>query len=113
MATQTPHTTELDDRVFKALAGPDRRRILDLLRDGPKATSDLCAALPRLDRCTVMQHLKVLEGAALVISKKVGRTRWNYLDVTPVQRIYERWIGAYASPSAEFLLRLKSDLEAD
>lgn len=100
-----------DDLVFKALSGKDRRRILDLLRDGPMKTGDLDARLPHLDRTTVMQHLRVLENARLVISKKAGRCRWNYLDVGPIQRIYERWIEAYAAPSAGLLSQLRRDLE--
>lgn len=102
---------EQDERVFKALAGKDRRRILDLLRDGPLRTGDIDARLPHLDRTTVMQHLRVLENARLVISRKEGRCRWNYLDASPIQGIYERWIEAYAAPSAELLRRLRDDLE--
>ena len=100
-----------DDAVFKALAGADRRTILDALQDGPKMTSDLCEALPHLDRTTVMQHLGVPEKARLVISRKEGRCRWNYLDVAPIQRIHERWISRYAAPSASLLERLRADLE--
>ena len=101
-----------DDLVFKALAGADRRQILDLLRDGPLTTGDLAKALPHLDRTTVMQHLGVLERARLIISKKEGRCRWNYLDVGPIQRIHERWISGYAAPSASLLSRLRADLES-
>ena len=101
-----------DDRVFKALAGPDRRAILDLLKKAPLTTGAIGEQLPHLDRTTVMQHLRVLESAHLVISKKEGRCRWNYLDVSPVQRIYERWISDYAAPSAAFLNRLREDLES-
>jgi DNA-binding transcriptional ArsR family regulator len=101
-----------DDLVFKALAGADRRKILDLLRDGPMTTGDLAKHLPRLDRTTVMQHLRVLETARLIISKKAGRCRWNYLDVSPIQRIHERWIQAYAMPTASLLSKLQQDLEA-
>lgn len=101
-----------DDLVFKALAGADRRRILDLLRNEPLTTGDIGKRLPHLDRTTVMQHLGVLEKARLIISKKEGRCRWNYLDVTPIQRIHERWISAYAAPSAEFLSELQRRLES-
>jgi len=97
--------------VFKALAGPDRRTILDQLREGPRSTRDLAAVLPHLDRTTVLQHLGVLERARLVIRRKRGRERWNYLDVAPIQRIHERWIGAFAEPSARLLNRLRDDLE--
>lgn len=101
-----------DDAVFKALAGSDRRAILDLLRDGPKMTSEIGKHLSHLDRTTVMQHLGVLEDARLVISRKEGRCRWNYLDVAPIQRIHERWISQYAAPSAGFLSKLQKELES-
>ena len=101
-----------DDLVFKALAGADRRRILDLLRAAPMTTGDIGRELSHLDRTTVMQHLRVLENARLIISRKAGRCRWNYLDVSPIQGIYERWIEDFAAPSAGFLNRLRSDLEA-
>ncbi len=100
------------DQVFKEQAGADRRRILDMLRDGPMTTGDLGKALAHLDRTTVMQHLGKLELAGLVISRKEGRCRWNYLDVSPIQRIHERWIEAYAAPSAGLLSRLQQDLES-
>ena len=101
-----------DDLVFKALAGSDRRRILDLLRTAPMTTGDICKQLHWLNRCTVMQHLGVLETARLIITRKEGRSRWNYLDVSPIQRIHERWIEAYARPSASLLSKLQQDLEA-
>jgi DNA-binding transcriptional ArsR family regulator len=97
--------------VFKALADDRRRVILDLLRDGPRTTGELCAHFKKVDRCTVMQHLGVLEGAVLVIAKREGRVRWNYLNVVPVQEIYDRWISRFARPSVELLTRLKRDLE--
>ena len=100
-----------DDLVFKALAGADRRRVLDLLRDGPMTTGAIAGKLPWLDRTTVMLHLGVLERARLIISRKDGRRRWNYLDVGPIQRIHERWIQSYAMPSARLLTRLQDDLE--
>ncbi len=97
--------------VFRALADDRRREILDLLRDGPRTTGHVCAHFKVLDRCTVMQHLGVLESAGLVIAKREGRVRWNYLNVVPVQEIYDRWISRYARPSVELLARLKRDLE--
>ena len=105
-------SSKQDDLVFKALAGADRRKILDLLRDAPMTTGDLGKNLPHLDRTTVMQHLGVLENARLIISKKEGRCRWNYLDVAPIQRIHERWIQNYAAPSAGLLSQLQQNLEA-
>ena len=101
-----------DDLVFKALAGADRRHILDLLRDAPMTTGEIGKHLPHLDRTTVMQHLGVLEKARLIISKKQGRCRWNYLDVSPIQGIHERWIKTYAAPSATFARQLQQNLES-
>lgn len=109
----TPHPPddEESERVFKALANADRRRVLDLLRSAPRNTGELARGLPHLDRTTVMQHLKVLERAGLVISQKRGRERWNYLDVSPIQRVYNRWIKDYAMPAADVLVRLKAHME--
>ena len=111
VSKKTEGAADEDDLVFKALAGKDRRLILDLLRDAPLTTGGIGEHLPHLDRTTVMQHLRVLENARLVISKKVGRCRWNYLDVSPIQRIYQRWIASYAMPGADFLESLRSQLE--
>ncbi|MEJ7623271.1 MAG: helix-turn-helix domain-containing protein [Pyrinomonadaceae bacterium] len=102
---------ERDDLIFKALADRRRRRILDLLKDAPQTTNDLCGHFKSLDRCTVMQHLGVLEKAGLVIAKRDGRFRWNYIDVVPIREIYDRWINQLASSSVEILSKLRSDLE--
>jgi DNA-binding transcriptional ArsR family regulator len=102
-----------DDPIFKALAAPTRRAILDELKNHPQTTGALCARFPALDRCTVMQHLKVLEAADLVIARRDGRERWNYLNPLPIKRIHERWIGTYAAQAVELLDRLKGDLEGD
>ena len=107
----TKREDEESERVFKALANTDRRKILDALREAPRTTSDLCEALPRLDRTTVMQHLRVLESARLIITQKRGRVRWNYLDVSPIQRVYSRWIKDYAAPGADLLERLRANIE--
>jgi DNA-binding transcriptional ArsR family regulator len=102
---------ESSDRVFKALAAPTRRAILDALKDRPQTTGELCARFPALDRCTVMQHLKVLEAAELVIVKREGRERWNHLNPLPIKHIHDRWIGPYAAQAVNLLDRLKADLE--
>ena len=99
------------DRVFKALSSGTRRQILDLLKDGPRTTGDLCAHFPALDRCTVMQHLGVLHDAGLVIAQRKGRERWNHLDVLPIKLIHDRWIGDYARSAVDLLANLKADLE--
>lgn len=102
-----------DDRIFKALASSTRRRLLDSLKDAPKTTGALCEEHPDLDRTTVMQHLRVLEDAGLVIVRRVGRERWNYLDALPIRGIHDRWISEYAQSATGLLVRLKRDLEGD
>lgn len=102
---------EKNDRIFKALAASSRRAMLDMLKDHPQTTGELCARFPSLDRCTVMQHLKVLEAADLVIVKREGRERWNYLNPLPIKQIHDRWIGPYAAQAVDLLGRLKEDME--
>ena len=102
---------DVQSAVFKALADDRRREILDLLRDEPLTTGDICLQFKKLDRCTVMQHLGVLEKAGLVIVQRQGRQRWNHLNAAPFREIYDRWISAYAEPAVELLSRLKRDLE--
>ncbi len=102
-----------DDAVFRALASSTRRRLLDELRDGPRTTGDLCGVLTDLDRCTVMQHLKVLDDAGLVLVERRGRERWNHLAALPIKRIYDRWISRYAGPALDLLDRLDRDLSAE
>ncbi|PKA41643.1 ArsR/SmtB family transcription factor [Rhizobium sullae] len=100
-----------NDPVFKALAHYRRREILDILKDGPRTTGMLCEVFAEMDRCTVMQHLKVLEEAGLIIPKKEGRERWNHLNSLPIKHIYDRWISAYAGHALSILDQLKGDLE--
>ncbi|WP_202628013.1 helix-turn-helix transcriptional regulator [Cellulomonas sp. APG4] len=99
-------STEDDDLVFKALASPVRRRMLDQLKESTQTTGSLCAALPDLDRTTVLQHLRVLERAGLVTGRKVGRERHLSLAPMPIQRIYERWISDYMRAAVDLLGRL-------
>jgi DNA-binding transcriptional ArsR family regulator len=99
------------DRVFKALANAHRRKICDELKLRPLTTKQLCQCLAELDRCTVMQHLRVLEDAGLVIPVRKGRERFNYLDAMPIQSIHDRWIGPHAAAAARGLGRLKMELE--
>lgn len=103
---------DADDLIFKALGHRVRRRILDHLKAEPRTTGMLCTLFPELDRCTVMQHLGVLEDAGLVVAEKRGRERWNHLDALPVHAIHERWIGPYAAYAAAMLSKLKQSLDA-
>lgn len=102
-----------DDLVFKALADRRRRDILDLLRDTPRTTGQLCEHFRKLDRCTVMQHIRVLEKAGLIIIKREGRVRWNFLNVIPIKELHDRWISKYAVNAVDLLARLKRDLEGE
>lgn len=103
---------DADDLVFKALSHRVRRRILDLLKTEPRTTGMLCDLIPEIDRCTVMQHLGVLEAAGLVVAERRGRERWNHLDALPIHAIHERFIGPYAVYAAAMLSRLKQTLDA-
>ena len=106
-------SAESDDQLFKALADRRRREILDLLKDAPRTTGELCARFEgQLDRCTVMQHLGVLERAELIIARREGRQRWNHLNAAPFKDIYDRWISTYAAEAVDLLTRLKRELEA-
>lgn len=105
-------TPTRDDLLFKALADGRRRVILDLLKIAPRTTGALCEHFAdELDRCTVMQHIGVLERAGLVISHRDGRVRWNYLNATPIKEIHDRWISPYATSAVALLSRMKQDLE--
>jgi DNA-binding transcriptional ArsR family regulator len=105
-------TEDRDDLVFKALADGRRRAILDLLKDSARTTGELCEHFAgSLDRCTVMQHIGVLEKAGLVLVRREGRVRWNYLNAMPIKEIHDRWLSPYAANAVRMLARLKRDLE--
>lgn len=84
--------------------------VLDLLKEGPKTTGQLCQQFEGLNRCTVMQHLGILEAADLVVVKREGRCRWNYLNAMPIKDIHERWIGEYAVAAVALLARMEESL---
>ena len=96
----------VDDLVFKALAAPLRRRMLDALKDEPLTTGALCARFAEVDRTTVLQHLRVLERAELVTGRRIGRERHLALAPLPIKRIHDRWIGEYARAAVDLLERL-------
>lgn len=104
-------TDDRHDLVFRALADRRRRRMLDLLRERELTTGALCDCFPDLDRCTVMQHLGVLERADLIIVRREGRARWNYLNALPIQEIADRWVSRYAAPALRRLGALQRALE--
>ena len=101
------------DAVWKALADPTRRAILDLLRDGPRTTSDIVAGFAHLSRFGVMKHLDVLKQCRLVIPRKEGRRVYNAINAVPLRQIYERWVRKYEDLWAGKLLRVKQAAETE
>ncbi len=101
---ESPASTE---NIWKALADPTRRRLLDLVRESPKTTGELVEEFQVIGRCAVMKHLTVLEKARLIIPKKEGKYRWNYINAIPLQEVYERWVKKYEAQWATNLLQLK------
>ena len=101
------------DEVFKALGDPTRRELLDRLyeRDG-QTLSALESRLP-MSRFGVMKHLRVLEDARLVITRRRGREKLHYLNPVPIRLVYERWVSKYAEPWASALTGLKRELEEE
>src|ERR1700690_4621065 len=97
--------------LWRALASPWRRRLLDLLRNAPATTGELAAGLPELSRFAVMQHLGVLVDAGLVIPERRGRDRVNHLNPIPLREWYERWVQPLADTGAAELLALKRTVE--
>jgi DNA-binding transcriptional ArsR family regulator len=105
-------SSDLDD-VWKALSDPTRRAILDLLRKGPKTTTELVEAFPHLTRFGVMKHIDVLRGAHLISTREEGRQRINSLNAIPIRQIYERWVSRYENFWADRLLAIQDDFEAN
>lgn len=101
------------DPVWRALANPIRRSILDALRDGPLTTGAVAELFPDLSRYAIMQHLGVLAEADLLVARRVGRERYNYLNPVPIQRIHDRWVSRYMQPWTEALVSLRDQLETE
>ena len=101
------------DEVFKALADPTRRALLDQLfkRDG-QSLSALEERLP-MSRFGVMKHLRVLEEANLVVTRRRGREKLHFLNPVPIRLVYERWVSKYAEPWVSGLTNLKRELEEE
>jgi DNA-binding transcriptional ArsR family regulator len=101
-----------DDAVWKALADPTRRAILDLLRAGPQRTTEIVEAFPHLTRFGVMKHMDVLREAGLINTREEGRQRINSLNAVPIRQIYERWVSRYSEFWSDHLLRIQEDVPA-
>ncbi|OLD56614.1 transcriptional regulator [archaeon 13_1_40CM_2_52_13] len=99
------------DLIFKALGDTRRREILDLLKVRGRTTGEVCEHFKQLDRCTVMQHLRALEKADLLIVRRDGRLRWNYINPLPIKELHDRWISSYADSAVDLLARMKRKIE--
>ncbi|WP_252974861.1 ArsR/SmtB family transcription factor [Janibacter melonis] len=104
-----------DDLVFRALADPTRRLLLDALHErGGQTQSELEQVVQgqgEMTRVGVAKHLRLLEEAGLVVTRKEGRSKHHFLNAVPIQTIHERWIGKYTAARASALLDLKRALE--
>jgi len=109
LVTYYPGVT--DDRVFKALADPTRRHLLDRLfaRDG-RSLGELESDL-EMTRFGVMKHLRVLEDAGLVVTRRSGREKLHFLNPVPIRLIHDRWIDKYTEHRVAALADLKHELE--
>jgi DNA-binding transcriptional ArsR family regulator len=105
-------TSEDFDLVWKALADPTRRSILDQLRGKPCTTTQVVERFPELSRFGVMKHLAVLRAAGLVLTREEGRQVVNTLNVIPIRWIYERWVSDYQDVWVRTLSSLKRSLES-
>lgn len=108
--------TDHADKVWKALADGSRREILDLLAKGPKTTGELCDHFAAretgaIGRTGVLKHLGVLTDAQLVLLRREGRHRWNYLNPVPIQKVCDRWVSRHIRDLARSAHRLKDLVE--
>jgi DNA-binding transcriptional ArsR family regulator len=108
-ARERPHDGEQD--IWRALASPHRRQLLDLLSERPQTTGELAQHAPELSRFAVMQHLGVLEASGLVVVRRRGRYRYNHLNAVPLREWYERWVRPLAGGTAGEVLALKRHVE--
>ena len=100
------------EKAFRALADPSRRRLLDRLfrRDG-QTLSELDASLPKVTRFATMKHLRILEDAGLVVTRRFGREKRHFLNPVPIRLLHDRWIRKYQEPIVGAMAELKHRLE--
>ena len=110
-ASAARHSEAGNQDAWRALSTPLRRHLLDLLSAGPRTTGELAEAVPDLSRFAVMQHLRVLTDAGLVVVRRRGRYRFNYLNPVPLRRWYERWVPPLAVRAAAEVLALQRRVE--
>ena len=104
-------SVEDDDRVFRALADPTRRFLLDLLFDRDGRTLGELESELEMTRFGVMKHLRVLEEAGLVVSRRSGREKLHFLNPVPIRLVRDRWIDKYTERQVSALAQLKTELE--
>jgi DNA-binding transcriptional ArsR family regulator/uncharacterized protein YndB with AHSA1/START domain len=97
--------------LFKALGHPIRRRILDILKQSAKTTGELNDYFPEVTRYAIMKHLTILEEGNLVVVRREGKYRRNFLNAVPLQEMHNRWVGKYMESPANSLLNLRSMIE--
>ncbi len=100
------------DAIFAALAHASRRRILDIVREHGGSSVNEVASYFDTSRIAVMKHLRVLEDADLIVSKKDGRTRRLFFNAVPIQMIHDRWTSEYSALWASKLTRMKYEIES-
>jgi DNA-binding transcriptional ArsR family regulator/uncharacterized protein YndB with AHSA1/START domain len=94
--------------VFKALGHPIRRQILDILKQSPRTTGELDEYFPAVTRYAIMKHLKILEEGNLVVVRREGKFKRNFLNAVPLQEMHKRWVGKYMQSTASSLLNVRS-----
>jgi len=106
----SPHEPERDSLIWRALADPTRRRVLDLLRVRPRTTGQIASEF-EISRIAVMGHLVTLAESGLVVSRKRGRERWHYINAVPLQRLHDRWVQPLEAGWAQALMHFEFSLE--
>jgi DNA-binding transcriptional ArsR family regulator len=112
MVTYSRDVSEDDDAVFKALADPSRRRLLDLLFDRDGRTLGELEEEFAMSRFGVMKHVRILEDAGLVVTRKDGRATRHFLNPVPIQLVADRWVDKYRAERVTALVDLKTALES-
>jgi DNA-binding transcriptional ArsR family regulator len=111
MVTYSGRMSKDEDRVFKALGDPTRRFLLDLLFQGDGRTLTELESELEMTRFGVMKHLRVLEDAGLVVTRRQGREKLHFLNPVPIRLIHDRWIDKYTERQVSALADLKTELE--
>ena len=107
------YSRAMDDAVFKALADPTRRKLLDKLYTTGGLTQGQLEEGLEMTRFGVAKHLRILEEANLVITQRSGRQKLHYLNAVPIRRIHDRWIDKYTAHQSSALLDLQKNLEEE